>query len=168
MVYTHDVPNLAQVDASIWRSGQITKPDGWSYVKQLAAGRRVHVVKLNYDNEGSDDLARQLGFDVQYLPIQPQGDQNVWNDAIGTVEVPDEKNVDAAEATLALCVAHPATDFCLVHCTHGQDRTGFVTGKHRVEHDGWTKERAFHEMLDHHFHWELVGLMIAWERIKGP
>lgn len=166
MVYTHGVPNLAEVDPGIYRSGQISDAGGWAEIVSLAHGRHVHIIKLNYDNEGSDALALNLGFEVVYAPIQPQGDQDAWNDAIGTVERPDEARVELAEAVLAQCYAHPDTDFCLVHCTHGQDRTGYVVGKHRVLHETWTKDRAFREMLDHHFHWELVGLMVAWEAFR--
>lgn len=113
-------------------------------------------------------MAVALGFDVAYLPIQPEGDQDVFSDLLGTVKRPDPTNIEAAERELAWCLAYPVTDMCLVHCTHGQDRTGLVVGVHRVEHDGWSKESAFREMLAHHFHWELVGLMIAWEQQPGP
>jgi len=167
MIYTRGVPNLAQVDPGVWRSGE-PDPDGWAYVQQLAAGRRVHVVKLNFDAEGADDGARVLGFDVQYLPVQPEGDQDAWDDARDALAEPDEVSVERAVALLATCAAHPDTDFCLVHCTHGQDRTGYVVGRYRVERDGWTKQEAWDEMLYRHFHWELVGLVRAWEQFRAP
>lgn len=34
----------------------------------------------------------------------------------------------------------------LVHCTHGQDRTGLVVAAHRIHRMGWTVEAAFAEM----------------------
>ena len=74
MTLTHDVPNLAQVYAAIWRSGQVSTKSGWDYVAELARGRRVHVVKLNFESEGRDDLANGRGWDLVYLPIQPEGD----------------------------------------------------------------------------------------------
>lgn len=168
MVYTHGVPNLVQVEGNIWRSGQIASTEGWDFIGTVAAGRHVHVIKLNYDTEGSDGGAVQQGFEVAYLPIQPEGDQDVFNDILGTVKQPDPANLDAAERELAWCLSHETTDMCLVHCTHGQDRTGLVVGIHRVEHDGWSKDLAFREMLKNHFHWALVGLMIAWEHVPGP
>ena len=162
MAYTHGVPNLAQVDPSIYRSGEPTA-DGWDYIATLAAGRKIHVIKLNFIAEGNDAVALERGYDVLYVPIQPEGDQNVFDDVASVFKGPDEANVGRAVETLATCLHHPDTDFCLVHCTHGQDRTGYVVGKHRVLNDGWPKSRAWHEMLDHHFHWELVGLVDAWE-----
>lgn len=166
MAYTHGVPNLSQVDANIWRSGQITTLEGWDYIHQLAAGRRVHVIKLNFDHEGSDALASAMGFDVNYMPIQPEGDQDWWDDLKSVFKHPDELMVDAALMLLSTAKALGATDFYLVHCTHGQDRTGYVIGRHRVQNDGWTKDAAYAEMLAHHFHAELHGVHEAWEQFR--
>jgi hypothetical protein len=168
MVYVHEVPNLVQVDPSIWRSGQITTQEGWEWIAQIAAARKVHVIKLNFDAEGTDTTAQKMGFDLLYVPVQPEGDVGLWDDLLDIWKGPDPAAIDKAEVQLAYCLAHPATDFCLVHCTHGQDRTGFVIGKHRVLHEGWSKDAAYKEMLDHNFHPELHGVHEAWENFKGP
>ncbi len=34
----------------------------------------------------------------------------------------------------------------LVHCLHGQDRTGLVVAAYRIRHDGWTVEAATSEL----------------------
>lgn len=162
MVYQHGIPNLVRVDESVWRSGQISSPSGWAYLATLAGGRRIHVIKLNFNSEGSD--AVPLGVDVVYVPIQPEGDQDVWDDVRSIFLSPDETNVARALAMLKQCEDHATTDLCLVHCTHGQDRTGYVVGKHRVVNDGWSKPAAYREMLVHDFHPELRGLHEAWER----
>ena len=167
-VWINGVPNLAQVDTNIWRAGQIATQEGWNWIAQLASGRKVHVIKLNFDTEGSDALALQMGFDVVYVPIQPEGDQDVVDDVLSTFRAPDAANIARAKSVLTSCKLHPDTDFCIVHCTHGQDRTGLVTGEHRVENDGWTKQRAYDEMRAHHFHPELHGLYETWENFKSP
>lgn len=166
MVYTHGIPNLDQVDANIWRSGQIASQEGWDYVKQLAAGRKVHVIKLNFDTEGSDDLARAMGFDVLYVPVQPEGDQSIWDDIASAFKGPDPTQIAKALSELTYCKLHETTDICIGHCTHGQDRTSLLFGKYRVLDDGWTKDRAYQEMLAHHFHPELHGVHEAWEDFK--
>jgi hypothetical protein len=168
MVYTHDVPNLTQVDYNIWRSGQITTRAGWDWINHLANGRQVYVIKLNFDREGVDGLAVTNGFNVVYLPVQPEGDQDLWDDFLSVWQSPDYRQIDEAEDELAFCLTHTETVFCLVHCTHGQDRTGYVIGVHRVLHDGWTKYAAFKEMQANHFHTELQGLYGAWLMFKGP
>lgn len=40
----------------------------------------------------------------------------------------------------------PANHPVLVHCRNGVDRTGYMLGLYRVHVDGWTPERAIHEM----------------------
>lgn len=164
MIYTHGVPNLARVDDNVWRSGQITTAEGWDTIAALAAGRAIHVLKLNFDAEGSDALAVARGFDVHLLAIDPQGDQDVWDDLAAAFRQPSPARLAEIEALLADAHAHVATDIYLVHCTHGQDRTGLVIGEHRVLHDGWAPQRAYDEMRAHHFHSALHGVHETWER----
>lgn len=172
MVYQHGVPNYAVVDANVdgdpyvVRHGQITTTEGWDFVASLAHGRKIHVIKLNFDHEGSDQIAKDRGYDVVYVPIQPEGDMGAWTDIKDTLATPDSANIAKAKATLHYCHEHPLTDFCEVHCTHGQDRTGDVVGEYRVDDDGWTKDAAYREMLAHHFHWELHGLHEHWESFQ--
>jgi hypothetical protein len=145
---THGVPNLAQVDpeANVWRSGQITTAEGWTWVKGLGVQR---VVKLNFAEEGSDDGARAIGLEVYDFAIEPNGD------LVSVVELPDSERIALAVATLRRGNA-------LVHCTHGQDRTGVVTGVYRLEVSRWRRSQAWGEMLDHGYHWELPALTAWW------
>jgi hypothetical protein len=167
MRYAGGVPNLDKVDDNVYRSGQITTAEGWDTIAKLAAGRRVLVVKLNFDAEGSDQIAVARGFTVLDAPIQPEGDRDVFDDIADEFKRPDEATVAAALAVLAAAATTRATDFYLVHCTHGQDRTGYVVGRHRVQHEGWTKLAAYKEMRAHLFHWELVGLSVAWAEFSS-
>jgi len=36
----------------------------------------------------------------------------------------------------------------LVHCKHGQNRTGLITAMYRIVYDGWSREEAMGEMLE--------------------
>jgi tyrosine-protein phosphatase SIW14 len=145
---THGVPNLVQVDPGVWRSGQPTTAEGWAYLKSLGIRR---VVKLNFESEGSDDSAREAGMEVRYLPIQPEGS------LASILDAPDPTHIDGAVAALS------EGGGVLVHCEHGNDRTGLVVGAYRVKHDGWTKGRAFREMLARGYHVELPALDVYWE-----
>jgi len=147
--YTHGVPNLAEVDNGLWRSGQPTTLEAWTYLHSIGV---KHVVKLNFESEGSDALAEKVGIDVTTLSIEPNGD------VVTIFDPPNEGRV-----VVAISLLGPGW---LVHCSHGQDRTGYVVGRYRVERDGWTKGDAYHEMLDHHFHPELPGLHEAWEDFR--
>ena len=75
MSYTNGVPNLSQVDDNIWRSGQITTQAGWNYINQIAAGRHVHLIKLNFDiaylkYQGGYDVLGVLQFRYNHFPRQ--------------------------------------------------------------------------------------------------
>jgi protein-tyrosine phosphatase len=160
--YTHGVPNLAQVDKGVWRSGQITTAEGWAYIKAVSGAKRVHVVKLNFPGEGSDSLAVDAGYDVHVLSIEPEGDKDAWGSLMQTLVLPDPVNLAKAEKLLE---GATPDDVVLVHCTHGQDRTGLVVGIYRLAH-GWTKDAAYAEMLQYGFHPELLGLRETWENIR--
>lgn len=149
------VPNLLQVSATVWRSGQPTTAAGWSEIKALGV---VHVLKLNFESEGTDDGARAAGLDVHVLSMQPEGDQEVFDNIANTFVLPSAVDVETAEILLG------SGGVWLVHCTHGQDRTGYVVGRYRVLHDRWDKAAAYDEMLRLGFHPLLHGLHEAWER----
>lgn len=166
MSYDHGVPNLSQVDSNVWRSGQINTQDGWQYVQYLVRPASLRVIKLNFDNEATvngqngDEIAAKMGIPVYSLPIQPAGDQGMWQDIKNVFATPDFYTVNSIEDLLS--ESDPSTVW-LVHCTHGQDRTGLIIGMYRVLQDGWTKDMAYQEMLAHHFHPELIGLHDYWE-----
>ena len=153
-IYTRGVPNLVQVGPGLWRSGQPTTIDSWNYLKSLGIN---HIVKLNFDSEGSDDEATTVGLIVYKLGIQPEGDKDILDNISNTFLVPDRSNIIEAEKIIQ------QDGGVLVHCTHGQDRTGLIIGIHRVKHESWTKDSAYREMLARHFHPELHGLQEFWE-----
>jgi protein tyrosine/serine phosphatase len=156
--YQHGVPNLALVDATLWRSGQPTTAEGWAYLRSL--GIR-HVIKLDDESEGSDALAVAAGMTVHVLTIEPIGDRDVWDDIFGVFKSPDSQKVLEAETIIA------NEGGLLVHCKNGWDRTGLIIGIHRVLHWGWSKEAAYREMLRRGFHPELYGLQHYWD-VKVP
>lgn len=55
----------------------------------------------------------------------------------------------------------------LVHCEHGQDRTGLVIAAYRVTACGWTKELAMDEALTYGYRdWLNLGLNKTWEKFQ--
>lgn len=157
-LYDHDIVNLVEVEPGLWRSGQPTTDAEWAYLRSL--GVRL-VVKLNFDDEGSDAWAAKAGIIVVECSVQPDGDKDVWDNVKNVFVQPDAVRLSAALQAIKTGVG------VLVHCTHGHDRTGLVIGMHRVLHDGWTKERAYEEMLERGFHPELVGLSDFWNGFGG-
>jgi len=139
----HGIPNFSQVKPGVWRGGQPTAA-GWEYLKLLGVKWDV---KLNTENEASDDGAKAHGIQVIYLPITLVQQ---------TVGKPDATTLNVAVSTL-----ERAGTF--VHCQHGQDRTGLVVGAYRVKVGHWTKIAAYQEMQAHGFHPMLRGLYWSWQ-----
>ena len=148
------LPNLYQVRPGLWRSGQPTTGEHWAQVKALGVSQ---IVKLNFETEGSDDGGRALGITVYSLSIQPNGDTDVFDAMANTFVKPDPDLLARAQTVIQ------SGGGVLVHCTYGMDRTGLVIGQSRVLVDGWTKDRAYAEMLDRGFRPMLRGLREAWE-----
>jgi protein tyrosine phosphatase (PTP) superfamily phosphohydrolase (DUF442 family) len=153
-VITHGVPNLAVVEPGVWRSGQPT-PEGWTYLYSLGVR---HVVKLNMDSEGDDGPGELLGMSVHHIGIQPEGDKDIFDNVINTFVRPDPEMLSKA------LIVVKAGGGVLIHCTHGQDRTGLLVGMLRLQ-EGITKNKAYAEMLAHGFHPELHGLQEFWENL---
>jgi tyrosine-protein phosphatase SIW14 len=139
------VPNLRIVSPAnaIFRGGQPTTPQAWATLVTLGVS---NVVKLNYESEGSDSEATQLGLKVYRFPMDLEHQ---------ILEKPDPLLVSNAVAAIS-----PGS---FVHCEHGQDRTGVVIACYRVWHDHWPKSQASLEMQTNGFHSFLLGLADFWE-----
>ena len=158
-IYTHGIPNLVQVRAAVWRSGQPTSLDQWQYLYGLGVR---HSIKLDFDDEGTDDLARVAGIEVRMLGIEPRVDPDGLIPAIAEViERPAADHIAAIKAAVQEIKADGQSGW-LIHCKNGHDRTGLVVGFVRIAVDGWTKAQAWHEMLARGFHPELIGLLREW------
>ena len=168
--YTAGIPNLVQVRSNVWRSGQPTTRAEWRYLRDLAPGRKWHVLKLNYADEsidGNDEGAWLEGFDVHVLSIRPRTNPNSAVQAIeDVVEMPASDVVNEIERqVMTIPATDDGRDAWLVHCKNGHDRTGLVVGMIRLRVDHWSKKRAWDEMLARGFHPELVGLVRQWEKM---
>lgn len=152
--YVQGIPNLVQVRAGLWRSGQPTRPTDWKYLKSLGIS---HVIKLNFESEGSDEPAIVEGMVLHNLAIHPVGDADLWNALTNTFEHPDPRLLEQADQIIA------ENTGVLVHCTHGWDRTGLVVGRSRVLIEHWSKEDAYREMISRGFHPALHGLYESWK-----
>ena len=142
---SHGIPNFKLVDAkqSIYRGGQ-PSTNGFNYLKSIGI---TNIVKLNTIHEGSDEYAKSIGIRVVAVPFDTY-EQMVYTPLW---------KVDKAATNMV-----PHT---LVHCEHGQDRTGLVVMDWEVK-QGVPKKIAVKEMLDNGFHKVLRGLWECAEEIK--
>lgn len=79
------------------------------------------------------------------------------------LEVMTEPDAAALKEILAAIERSPKP--VLVHCTHGEDRTGLVVALYRMQH-GASPENAYTDMVRHGFH-PYPGIWRAWLRSAG-
>ena len=96
-----------------------------------------------------------MGWTVDSIPLYPEDDQP-WSVFV----MPNTPDVN--QAVSDILAAHAAGSVVVWHCTHGQDRTGLVSGLVGMQLLGWTKEEAWQDMLAHGFHWALPDLDAYW------
>lgn len=149
---SHGIPNFTVVSPGIFRGGQPDE-EGWAYLRTLGVKT---VIKLNYEYEGSDRQAAELGMTVIDASMPP-------SDYADFYRTPPAERIRTAVRTLQDQGTHPV----YVHCLHGQDRTGLVVGLYRVLQDHYTKEQAYREMLQHNFHAWFPGLSGFWDTFDG-
>lgn len=162
-IYNRGIPNLYQVDECVWRSGQPTTLAQWQTIKSLGI---QYIAKLNFETEGSDYIAHQIGLDVHNYAIEPRGDLDFVDSITHTFIHPDLYTVRSANGYINSFYQNCLNGSLLVHCTHGQDRTGFMIGQYRLFSYNWTKEQAYNEMIKYYFHPELHGLYYTWEALE--
>jgi hypothetical protein len=136
----HGLPNFAQVCPGVYRGGQ-PADEGWDYLYGVGVS---NVIKLDATEEGSDLGALRRGMVVHCHPI--------------TLLEQLVTGPDLVEMNAALREIGPGT---YIHCLHGEDRTGLLVGLYRLQ-QGWTKEQASREMLQHGYHMALMGLTDYW------
>ncbi len=114
--------NLYRVDATLWRSAELTDDSAYAAADALGIHTIVNL-KPGADNPGQAHAARLV-----HLPV--------W-----TWHVTDAQVLEFL--TLAV---DPARQPLLVHCRHGSDRTGVMVAAYRMVVQGWTQEGALREM----------------------
>jgi protein tyrosine/serine phosphatase len=133
------LPRFDKVGDGVYRSSQ---PSADNFRELVARYGIKTVVKLN---TGSDDAPP--GVKVALHPLSPLS------------EIPASKlkqildDIDAAEKPV------------LIHCTHGEDRTGLVVALYKMRH-GTRMEDAYVDMIRHGFH-PYSGLWTAWVKAAG-
>lgn len=123
---TEGIPNFGRVNPTLFRGAQ---PDeaGMAGLQRLGV-RTVINLRLASDTWPAEEAsARAHGLTYVTAPL-------------AGLSAPTPAQVSHI---LALIESSPAPVF--IHCQHGADRTGTIVACYRMQHDGWTVERAFAE-----------------------
>lgn len=133
-----------EVAPGIFRSGQ-PDPGGLRAVQER--GVRTIVVLRTAIPEAERSAAAQLGLAVVHIPMD------------GT-RMPSMEEVDRALTV----ILDPSKRPVLVHCTHGEERTGAVIAAYRVVADGWDPAAAAAEAIELGFGFDdLEGFLVRYQ-----
>jgi tyrosine-protein phosphatase SIW14 len=122
-----ELPNFHQVDERLFRGAQ---PNAGGIQKLKELGIRT-IINLRDDDENASaeaSAARAAG--LQY-----------FNVPMSTFNRPADKTVAQVLSVISANENQPV----FVHCRRGSDRTGTIIAIYRIEHDGWTSEKATSE-----------------------
>lgn len=119
--------NFQQVASGIFRSAQ-PAPEALRIAQRR--GIRTLLVLRSEIPAAERDAAAGLGLDVVHVPMSGES-------------LPSMEQVDRALDV----IVDPARRPVLVHCVHGEERTGAVVAAYRVAVEGWTPDAAEREAL---------------------
>jgi len=146
-----DAPSSPQEEVvpGILRSAQ---PDAAALRAAQARGVRTVVVLRSSVPDGERRETAKLGLEVVHVPMDG-------------MQMPSMDEVDQALEV----VLDPSKRPVLVHCAHGEERTGAVIAAYRVVVEGWDPARAEAEAIEHGFGFEnlrdfLVRYRAHWQR----
>jgi tyrosine-protein phosphatase SIW14 len=116
---------------TIYRSDRPETPEDWSTIKALG----IKTI-LNLEND--------IGQVDEELSIA-----NTYNIIFFTNPMSGIWAPHRMQLTSALYVMETATFPLLIHCRHGEDRTGIVCAAYRVKKQGWSIDKAYQECLEY-------------------
>lgn len=119
------VPNLHQLDATLYRSAQPTA-EGMRNLRELGIETIVNLRSMHSDR----DEIGETGLAYEHIYMK------AWH--------PEAEDI----VRFLQIVCNPKRQPVLVHCQHGADRTGTMCALYRVIVQGWTKEEALREMQE--------------------
>src|ERR1041385_1850640 len=125
------IDNFGRINDNYFRGAQ---PKDHDYADLAALGVKT-VIDLTKDgDEREPGMVRQAGMNFYRIPLTTS----------------DRPSSEAIAQFLKL-VNDPAKQPVYVHCQGGRHRTGAMTAVYRMTQDGWTADRAYHEMKQFRF-----------------
>ena len=136
--------NITQVTSTIYRSAQ---PQSAADFEQIMSLGITAIIDLeNESGESPWEKAQWMHYSDEI---------NFHSFPLSSLFPPKADIIDQILKTMYLTPNH---EKILVHCLHGQDRSGLICGLYRRKYQGWSRCAAWREMLDRGFHPILLGL----------
>ncbi|SDS54618.1 Dual specificity phosphatase, catalytic domain [Halopseudomonas sabulinigri] len=135
-------------------AAQTPRPTGWA--QPLDEEFRFYTLSPTLYRSAlpqADDVAELRARGITTVINFYQQDDAAWltDGSIARVHIPlrgDRVTDTEVISVLRAIRAGEQRGGVLVHCKHGQNRTGLVTAMYRIVYDGWSREEAMAEMLE--------------------
>ncbi len=145
-----DLPNFREVSPGIYRTGRPTEKGLTDLAKEKGIKTVINLEDSSSAQKKEKAWAEKLG--LTYMPYPTD-----------SFARPDDTKVAEILEILKDQTRYPI----LIHCKHGEDRTGMMVGLHRVFNEGWKADVAYQEMLDLGFHTILFELKNYYKEKTG-
>lgn len=127
--------NFRKVDNNYYRSGKINKCD-YPVLRKIGVKTIIDLRMNLFDSAKNEKIAANNN-EINYFSIP-----------MNAIIPPTDEQINEFFSIINNTNYLPV----LVHCTHGQDRTGIMTALYRLKNNHWTYDKAYKEMLDNGYH----------------
>lgn len=124
------IPNYREINANIFRGGRPTV-EGLHTLKQQGIKSIINLENVSGPVDREREQAKRLGFGFMSSPMS-------W------IVPPKDEQIDK----ILRVMSNPNNQPVYIHCLHGRDRTGLVSGLYRVLVEGMQPRDAYREMKD--------------------
>lgn len=124
------IPNYREINARVFRGGRPTV-EGLQTLKQQGIKSIINLENVSGPVGREREQAKLLGFGFMSSPMS-------W------IVPPKDEQIDK----ILRVMSNPENQPVYIHCLHGRDRTGLVSGLFRVLVEGMEPRDAYREMKD--------------------
>lgn len=157
-----ELPNFHQVNEQLYRGAQPQR-GGIQRLAQLGVKTIVNLRPDDKRSQSEGQEARAAGLRYFNVPVEKTTSVEALKSLadLRYLKLPAQRlgrPTDAPVEHLLSIINAPENQPVFVHCKRGADRTGAIIAIYRIEHDGWTSEKAKAEANRYGMGW--------WERGK--
>ena len=146
---SHKIERFMQLDSQLYRGAQPQTYDDFMALKKMGIKTIINMRASADWIVWEDQIAEKLGMKFYSFPLTILGP--LADDTIDEIlDIVFDKSYGPI----------------FLHCRHGKDRTGMISAIYRVKKQGWSRTRAWQEMIDMGFDARLVHLAYTyWKNV---